>query len=162
MRRVTKNKPKDQASSCIIHFYKNKSEKKLRQLTATCFKKIKDTVDLRQKKGQPNEKLNEICSQVPEQYSQLHGVHPWCYKTLYITNTEEEKNVTQVIPKDRVHLKQEECQNKQYFFQRIDVYFVTEIGCGGLAKKNEWPCVKQKQQKMQLRKLQQTNKIRNG
>ena len=82
----TKNKKKQQGLFCIIHYTKQKSEKEVRLLTEVSFKKIKESAEIRQSKGNVNEKLNEICDNIPKEFQKdVHGTHRWCYKNF--TNT---------------------------------------------------------------------------
>ena len=72
----TKNKKKQQGLFCIIHYTKQKSEKEVRLLTEVSFKKIKESAEIRQSKGNVNEKLNEICDNIPEEFQKdVHGTH---------------------------------------------------------------------------------------
>ena len=82
----TKNKKKQHGLFCIIHYTKQKSEKEVRLLTEVSFKKIKESAEIRQSKGNVNEKLNEICDNIPKEFQKdVHGTHRWCYKNF--TNT---------------------------------------------------------------------------
>ena len=82
----TKNKKKEQGLFCIIHYTKQKSEKEVRPLTEVSFKKIKESAEIQQSKGNMNEKLSEICDNIPKEFQKdVHGIHRWCYKNF--TNT---------------------------------------------------------------------------
>ena len=82
----TKNKKKQQGLFYIIHYTKQKSEKEVRLLTEVSLKKIKESAEIRQSKGNVNEKLNEICDNIPKEFQKdVHGTHRWCYKNF--TNT---------------------------------------------------------------------------
>ena len=82
----TRNKKKEKGLFSIIHYTKQKSEKEVRPLTEVSFKNIKESAEIRQSKGNVNEKLNEICDNIPKEFQKdVHGIHRWCYKTF--TNT---------------------------------------------------------------------------
>ena len=72
----TKNKKKLQGLFCIIHYAKQKSEKEVRPLTEVSFKKIKKSAEIRQSKENVNEKLKEICDNIPEEFQKdVHCIH---------------------------------------------------------------------------------------
>ena len=71
----TKNKKKQQGLFCIIHYTKQKSEKEVRLLTEVSFKKIKESAEIRQSKGNVNEKLNEICDNIPKEFQKMYMAH---------------------------------------------------------------------------------------
>ena len=84
----TKNKKKQQGLFCITHYTKQKSEKEVRLLTEVSFKKIKESAEIRQSKGNVNEKLNEICDNIPKEFQKdVHGTHHWCYKNFINTTS---------------------------------------------------------------------------
>ena len=64
----TKNKKKQQGLVYIIHYTKQKSEKDLRPLAEGSFKKIKESAEIRQLEGNVNEKLREICDNIPKEF----------------------------------------------------------------------------------------------
>ena len=67
--------------TCIIHYKSNKSQKRIRPLTAESFKTIQDKAEVRRSRGKSHEKLEEICKKIPTTFSpELHGTHEWCYK----------------------------------------------------------------------------------
>ena len=75
----------------------------MRLLTEVSFKKIKESAEIRQSKVNVNEKLNEICDNIPKEFQKdVHGTHRWCYKNF--TNTtfilKRKNDSDQVIPKD--------------------------------------------------------------
>ena len=70
----------------MIHCTKQKSEKELRPLTELSLKKIKESAEIRQSKGNVNEKLEEIYDIITKEFQKdLHGIHRWCYRNF--TNT---------------------------------------------------------------------------
>ena len=59
-------------------YTKEKSEREVRPLTEVSFKKIKESAEIRQSKGN----VNEICDNIPKEFQKdVHGIHRWCYKT---------------------------------------------------------------------------------
>ena len=71
-----KNKKKQQGLFCIIHYTKQKSEKDVRPPTEVSFKKISESAEIRQSKGNVNEKLYEICNNIPKEFQKdLHSIH---------------------------------------------------------------------------------------
>ena len=102
----TKNKKKQQGLFCIIHYTKQKSEKEVRLLTEVSFKKIKESAEIRQSKGNVNEKLNENCNNIPKEFQKDgHGTHRGAIKILptqplsYSVRMIQMK-LDQVIPRD--------------------------------------------------------------
>ena len=82
--KTLKKKHKETSScTCIIHYSQNKSDCQVRKLSETSFKKIQDIVSLRRLRESANERLDDICAQVPEVfYPHLHGIHLGATKTL--------------------------------------------------------------------------------
>ena len=68
----TKNKKKEQGLFFIIHYTKQKSEKEVPPLTEVSFKTIKESAEIRQSKGNVNEKLNEICDNIPKEFQKMY------------------------------------------------------------------------------------------
>ena len=65
--------------SCIIHDVKHTADKKVRPLSDVSFSKIEETVELRQKRANASERLDDICMEVPKTfYKNVHGAHRWC------------------------------------------------------------------------------------
>ena len=85
----TNNKKKQQGLFSIIHYSKQKSEREVRRLlTEDGFKKIKESAEIRQSKGNVNEKLDEICDNIPKEFQKdVHGTHCWCYKNFTTTTS---------------------------------------------------------------------------
>ena len=78
----TKNKKKQQGLFSIIHHTNHKSK---RGATADRgqLKKVKESAEIRQPKGNVNEKLDEICDNSPKEFQKdVHGIHHWCYEIL--------------------------------------------------------------------------------
>ena len=71
----TKNKKKQQGLFCIIHYTKQKSEKEVRLLAEVSFKKIKESAEIRQSKGNVNEKLNEIVIIFLKNFKKMYMAH---------------------------------------------------------------------------------------
>ena len=65
---LLKNKKKQQGLFCIIHYTKQKSEKEVRPLTEVSLKKVKESAEILQSKGNVNEKLDEICDDIPNEF----------------------------------------------------------------------------------------------
>ena len=77
----TQNNKKQQGLFCMIHCTKQKSEKELRSLTEVSLKKVKESAEIRQSKGTVNEKLEEICENIPKEFQKdVNGTHHWCYR----------------------------------------------------------------------------------
>ena len=81
----TKKKKKEQGLFCIIHYTKQSQEKRCDHSQRSVSKKS-ESAEIRQLKGNVNEKLNEVCDNIPKEFQKdVHGIHHWCYKNF--TNT---------------------------------------------------------------------------
>lgn len=72
--------------NCIVHYDKNKTDTKVRELTEKGITSIQSAIKIRQSSTIVEERLNEICESVPEVIdTKIHGKHQWCFKNF--TNT---------------------------------------------------------------------------
>ena len=76
---------------CIIHFPEHKAEKAIGVLTDISFKKIHESLELRQACEDSNKRMDHICSQIPYQLNKdIHGIHRKCYQEF--TNIRQKKS----------------------------------------------------------------------